>query len=125
MKKLIYLILLVFGVLSLVAQSEIDSSKYNEFLTLWRSDSIGCNRLRDFEMLEEYVEKFELKGKDTNLILGIFKEPNNRINYSISYELEYYSDSFCLDSKLEKVFSSIFFSFQDGILKEIYVMYYD
>lgn len=46
--------------------------------TQWKTDSLGCDRLRDPKKIRQLIDQLELVGKDSSVIIDYLGVPNGR-----------------------------------------------
>jgi hypothetical protein len=89
----------------------------DSLVDLWRSDSLGCMRLRNYEMGVKLAIKYTLKRKSVGDIIALLGQPNKTIHYKDKgVILRYFYNTCCRDGKLdlECDFAWLDFNFSDS-----------
>jgi len=67
---------------------------------LWKSDSLGCEKIRTKEMAEKIIDSLKLSEVNESEFLKYFGNPNTRVNREENIVLGFYFDALCRDNKL-------------------------
>jgi len=68
----------------------------------WRSDSLGCNKVRSIEVFEKLFKEYSLQGKDEGKFVKVLGMPNNEEVYADRRIIIYYFNSICKANQIIK-----------------------
>jgi len=80
---------------------EIKVQQDDSLILQWRNDSLGCKKIRNYEMAVLITRNYDLTHKSTNGIIDLLGKPNKIIGFKKNgVILRYYYDSCCQNGKV-------------------------
>lgn len=83
-----------------VHKSKGPSKEVEIFIQQWKSDSLGCQKLRTKIKAEAIIDSLKLGSSEKTEFISVFGNPNKQDTREGSIILGYYFDAICINEKL-------------------------